>query len=66
MFGLDEAGDEFGIGGVAFVAAEFLHSEGFDAIRIDLVDAGGLCVIERLGDGIAVVAGLFETRGKWA
>jgi hypothetical protein len=35
-------------------------------MRIDLVDAGGLGVMKCLGDGIAVVAGLFETSGKCA
>ena len=61
VLGFDEAGDEFGVGGVAFVAPELLHSESFDPVGIDQIDAVGVLLIEGGDDGVAIMAGLFET-----
>lgn len=61
VFGLEEAGDEFGVCGVAFIAAEFLFSEGFDLLWVDEVEAENGEGVESLGDVISVVAGLLET-----
>lgn len=38
LLGLEELGNEFGVGGIAFVAPEFLVSVGFDLPWIDKVD----------------------------
>ena len=68
VLGLEEGGDEFGIGGVALVAPQFLHAEGFDALGIDEVEGGDARVVEGFGDQVAVVAGLLkagaELRGR--
>ena len=61
---MKEAGDEFGVRRVAFVAAKFLHAEGLDALGVDQIDAGRPHPMESLSDGIAVMTGLFQTSEK--
>lgn len=61
MFGLEEARNKTGIGSVAFVTPELLHSESLDALGIYQMNGGGRHLMQSLGDGIAIVTGLFET-----
>ena len=61
VLGFDEAGDEFRIGGVAFVAPELLHPEGFDPVGIDEMDTVGMLLIEGGHDCVAIMACLLET-----
>jgi hypothetical protein len=66
VLGFEETGDELGVGGVAYVAPEFLHTEGFDALGIDQIDGGAGHLMEALGNGVAVVAGLLKAGVKRA
>ncbi len=60
MFGFEETGDESSICSVTLVSAELLHSEGFDLMGIDEVEAGESQSIEPGSDGIAIVTCLLK------
>ena len=64
MFATKVVGDEFGISGIAFVAAKFLLAVGLDATRVDEMKGGYFGVIEGVGDRFPVGSCLFKASGK--
>ena len=64
MLGFKEAGDEFRVGVVAFLAPEVLDSEGFDPAGIDEMDAVGMVLIDGGLDCVVIMACLLKTNVK--
>lgn len=60
LFRLEELSNEFGIGGIAFIAAKLLVSIGLDLSGIDEVNGVDFEIEERFRNLVAVVSGLFE------
>ena len=64
MFATKVVGDEFGVSGIAFVAAKFLLSISFDARWVDEVKGFNFGVEECGGYVFSVRSGLFEAYGE--
>ena len=60
VFRLQETGNEFGVGSVAFIASELLMTEGFDLSGIDQKERVDLELVKSFGDVYPVVPGLLE------